>query len=176
MRRNLSRVPAIVVPVVLLALAVGVVPGLPWSALHQTGAALAGSATGVLTQHNDNARTGANLGESTLTTSNVNAASFGKLFTRAVDGQLYAQPLYVPNLTINGGTHDVVFLATMHNTVYAFDADDPAQSSPLWSVNLGPSIPLPDPCFGSSYGGYQDIEVEVGIVSTPALDSASNTL
>src|SRR5262249_2616521 len=73
----------------------------------------------VLTQHNDNQRTGANLNETILNTANVNVGQFGKLFTRNVDGHLYAQPLYVSNLNIGGKTRNVLFVATMHNSVYA---------------------------------------------------------
>src|SRR5262249_3303667 len=104
----------------------------------------------VLTQHNDNSRTGAYLQEVQLTTSNVNPHQFGKLFTCPVDGQMYAQPLYVSNITMaDGDTHNVVYVATMHNTVYAFDADNPlAANAPLWSRSLGPSAPLPDPNIG----------------------------
>jgi hypothetical protein len=80
----------------------------------------------VLTQRNDNARTGQNLNEKVLNTANVNAAGFGKLFSRAVDGYIYAQPLYVPNLSIGGKVRNVVYAVTQHNSVYAFDADDPA--------------------------------------------------
>jgi hypothetical protein len=103
----------------------------------------------VLTQHNNTGRTGANLEEIVLTTSNVNQQQFGKLFERQVDGQIYAQPLYVGNLTLPGqGTHNVVYVATMHNSVYAFDADDPQAASPLWKTSLEPSVPLPDPNIG----------------------------
>src|SRR5260221_13862065 len=73
----------------------------------------------VLTQHNDNQRTGSYLSETTLNTSDVTVNQFGKLFTRQVDGQIYAQPLFVPDLSLPGGTHNVVFVATMHNSVYA---------------------------------------------------------
>ena len=79
--------------------------------------------TSVLTQHNDIGRTGQNINETILTTSNVNSTQFGKLFTLKVDGQVYAQPLYVPQLTINGATHNVLIVATEADSVYAFDAD-----------------------------------------------------
>src|SRR5256885_14180005 len=100
----------------------------------------------VLTQHNDNARTGQNLNETTLNTSNVNQNSFGKLFWRTIDGYLYAQPLYVAGINIQGRTRNVVYAATEHNTVYAFDADDSAAVSPLWQVNLGTPVPSQDIC------------------------------
>src|SRR5437867_4091418 len=98
----------------------------------------------ILTYHNDNSRTGANLNETILNTSNVNPQKFGKLFERQVDGHIYAQILYVSNVPIpNKGVHNVVYVATMHNTVYAFDADG-LVTDPLWSKNLGPSVKLPD--------------------------------
>ena len=78
----------------------------------------------VLTYHNDNFRTGLNVNESSLVPANVNTNTFGKLFVYRVDGHIYAQPLYVSGLNITGqGTHNVVYVATQHNTVYAFDAD-----------------------------------------------------
>ncbi len=133
------------------------------------------AAVAVLTQHNDVSRTGANLNETILNTSNVTVTQFGKLFTRTVDGQIYAQPLYVPNLTFPGsGSHNAVFVATMHNTIYAFDADDPGMAAPLWQTSLGPSALLPSPDIGPN--PYLDISVEVGTLSTPVIDPASNTL
>jgi len=92
-------------------------------------------AVNVLTQHNDLARTGANTSETILTPANVNSANFGKLFADNVDGQVYAQPLYVQSLNIAGGTHDVVFVCTESNSVYAFDADAPGIT--YWRTNLG---------------------------------------
>src|SRR5271163_2635008 len=80
--------------------------------------------TSILTQHYDNARTGQNTNETILTPANVNATTFGKLFALGVDGYVYAQPLYVPNLAIPGnGTHNVIYIATEHDSIYAFDAD-----------------------------------------------------
>jgi hypothetical protein len=128
----------------------------------------------VLTYHNDNARTGANLNETILTPANVNSGAFGKLFTYTVDGYVYAQPLYVSGLNIAGqGTHNVVFVATEHNSVYAFDADSNAGANGglLWQVNLGPSAATPN-----SYLYFQAIEPEVGITGTPVIDLNSQTL
>ena len=128
----------------------------------------------VLTYHNDNARTGANLGETILTPSNVNQGTFGKLFTYGVDGYVYAQPLYVSGVNIPGqGVHDVIFVATEHNTVYAFDADSNAGTNGgvLWQVNLGPSAPCPTNGFECRV-----IVPEVGITSTPVIDPISQTL
>ncbi|HXG19026.1 MAG TPA: LamG-like jellyroll fold domain-containing protein [Methylomirabilota bacterium] len=125
----------------------------------------------VLTQHNDNARTGANLNETILNVSNVTVNQFGKLFSRAVDGQIYAQPLYVPNVTIpNKGVHNVVYVATMNNSVYAFDADDPNASAPLWTRNFGPPVPNQDT------GELVDIQPIIGITSTPVIDISTKTL
>lgn len=114
----------------------------------------------------DRERTGANLQERILTPSNVDAAHFGKLFSRRVDDTVYALPLIVPNLDIAGGRHDVMFAATMANTVYAFDAADPAQSAPLWSRNLGTPAP------GDSWIG----PVHHGILGTPFIDVSTGTL
>ncbi len=124
----------------------------------------------VLTQHNDNARTGANLNETLLNASNVNVSGFGRIFSRAVDGQIYAQPLIVSSLPMpDGKNHNVVFVATEHNSVYAYDADDPNAAAPLWQVNLGPSVPVADVI-------VSDIDIEVGITSTPVIDLATQTL
>src|SRR5665213_953720 len=79
--------------------------------------------TSVLTQHNDLSRTGQNLNETILTPASVSSGNFGKLFTLPVDGQVFAQPLYVPNLTIGSTAHNVLFAVTEHDSVYAFDAD-----------------------------------------------------
>ncbi|MGA9797564.1 MAG: IPT/TIG domain-containing protein [Terriglobales bacterium] len=134
----------------------------------------------VLTQHNDISRTGQNLNETVLNTSNVNVGGFGKLFWRTVDGMIYAQPLYVPGLNIQGKTRNVVYVATQHNSVYAFDADDPTQATPLWQVNLGTPVPSQDICIvsGDTNPGdcpYLDINPEVGITSTPVIDPLAGT-
>jgi len=133
----------------------------------------------VLTYHNDFARTGQNANETTLTPANVNMNTFGKIFSYPVDGQIYAQPLYVSALAIPGqGIHNVVFVATMHDTVYAFDAD--SNTGPgngvLWQTNLGTSAVMPNSDFGNRYGAYHDIRPEVGIIGTPVIDLASGTI
>src|SRR6266567_9127108 len=87
----------------------------------------------VTTQHNDNARTGQNAQETVLTPANVNSSQFGKLFSVAVDGYVYAQPLYLSGVTINGGTHNVIYVATEHDSLYALDADTGAM---LWKVSF----------------------------------------
>jgi hypothetical protein len=122
----------------------------------------------VLTYHNDDARDGAYTQETTLMPSNVNSTQFGKLVSYPVDGQIYGQPLYVPQVTINGATHDVVFVATQNNTVYAFDADATSSNpSTFWQVNLG-----------APKGAYDDAGPwpVVGILSTPVIDATTNTI
>jgi hypothetical protein len=123
----------------------------------------------VIMQHNDLARTGANTSETILTPANVNANNFGKLFTDSVDGQVYAQPLFVENLNLAGGVHNVVFVCTENNTVYAFDADTAGIT--YWKTNLGtPFNPSASPI---SCG---DLTPVVGITGTPAIDLDSGTL
>lgn len=120
----------------------------------------------VLTANYDNNRTNANLSETKLNPKTVSPATFGKIGTFPVDGQIYAQPLYVSGVPIAGaGKRNVVYVASMHNSVYAFDADQPQSTHPLWKVNLGPSIL-------SAVFNFTDILPEVGILSTPVIDSA----
>ena len=134
----------------------------------------AGAQVNVLTYHNDNSRLGANLNETQLTPANVNSANFGKLFSYTVDGYVFAQPLCVSALSIPGkGTHNVVFVATENNSVYAFDADSNAGANGglLWQVNLGPSAQT-----GTSSFPFRAIQPEVGITGTPVIDLPSQTL
>jgi len=157
-------------------LSLGFALSLSAACIAAASAQLASAQTGplaVLTQHNDNARTGDNLRETLLSTSNVNARHFGKLWTRPVDGYLYAQPLYVQNVRIPGkGVHNVIYLATAHNSVYAFDADDPNFKLPFWRVNLGPSVPAAEVYTTK----WTDMRVQIGITSTPVIDARSGTI
>jgi uncharacterized protein (TIGR03437 family) len=130
------------------------------------------AAQSVLTANYDNARTNSNLAETILTPGNVGPASFGKLFALSVDGQIYTQPLFMPALPVGGAAHNVVFVATMHNSIYAFDGDGPA--TPLWTVNLGPSIPAST--FDLPGEPYADVENEIGILGTPVIDASTRTL
>jgi outer membrane protein assembly factor BamB len=142
--------------------------------------ALAGqpNSVNVTTYHNDNARLGLNANETTLTLANVNPAQFGKLFSQAVDGFVYAQPLYLSNVRIEGkGLHNVVYVATQHDSIYAFDADNDtgANKQPLWTVKFA------DPSAGilpvrSEELSCKDIYPEVGITGTPVIDTATDTL
>jgi len=125
----------------------------------------------VLTQHNDNARTGANLSETLLTASNVNVKHFGMLFKRVVDDQVYDQPLYVAGVNITGGTHDVVYVTTVNNSVYAFDANEAGASKPFWHVNFGAPAGLADGKFGCF-----DMNGNAGIVGTPVIDAENHAL
>ncbi|ABF40151.1 Ig-like, group 2 [Candidatus Koribacter versatilis Ellin345] len=126
----------------------------------------AAASTNVLTYHYDNTRDGAIATETTLTPANVTKSGFGKRFTYAVDGQIYAQPLYMASLKIAGATHNVVFVATENDSVYAFDADG-RQTSPLWKVSIGKPETVSDPL---------GIKPLLGITSTPVIDAATNTM
>ena len=119
----------------------------------------------VLTYHNDNARTGQNLNETILTPSNVNQSSFGKLFFAATDGKVDAQPLYLPNLSVSGKTQNLLFVATEHGSVYAFNADVGTQ---IWQVSTLLSGETP-----SGDQGCSQITPEIGVTSTPVIDPKS---
>ena len=124
----------------------------------------------VLSNRNNNARTGANLHETTLNTENVNVTTFGKLFSRTVAGDLYAQPLIVSGVNLGKGRiRNVVFLATSRNWVYAYDADEPSHCLPFWQVNLGTPVARDD-----IFKGYLNFGGEIGITSTPVVDLRSN--
>ena len=134
---------------------------------------------GVLTYHNNLARDGTNTREFALNTSSVTVATFGKLSSCPVDGAVYAQPLWVPNVSLNGAKHNAVFAATAHDSVYAFDADV-SPCAQLWQASLLDSahgatagettVPNGD------VGGSTDIQPEIGIIGTPVIDPSTNTL
>ena len=130
----------------------------------------------VTTWHNDQFRTGDNLQETILTLTNVNPTTFGKIFSYPVDGQIYAQPLYVPGVTINGNVHNVVYVATQNDSAYAFDADNAeANPNPLWHVNFTnpPNVvPVPADCNTSSC----TIQPVQGITGTPVISTAAQTI
>src|ERR1700678_833457 len=125
----------------------------------------------VLTHHNNRERTGTNLHETALTPANVNASKFGMLFKRVVDDQLYAQPLLVTNVKRGGGWHDIAYVTTVNNSVYAFDANDPKATVPFWHVNFGTPANLNDADFGCT-----DINGNMGIIGTPVIDEKKTTL
>jgi uncharacterized protein (TIGR03437 family) len=128
----------------------------------------------VLTANYDNNRTNANLGEFVLNKANVNPTQFGKLYTLAVDGDVYAQPLYKRGVEVAGGPRNVLFVATMNNSVYAFDADATSSTAPIWKSNFGVAA---DPNLFSVVGSnYTDILAQIGILSTPVIDPSTNTL
>ncbi|MFY9661471.1 MAG: hypothetical protein WAJ97_12670, partial [Terriglobales bacterium] len=138
------------------------------------------------TNRSDNARSGANVTETILTPNNVNKDQFGALFNYPIDYLALAQPLYVPNVTIPGkGTHNVVYVATMADSVYAFDADSNAgtNATPLWWVNFtnpalyGPGITTANtlatlPCSGGTTTGF----TQEGIAGTPTIDTTTGTM
>src|SRR5438105_2235333 len=129
-------------------------------------------AIAVLTQHNDNIRSGVNLLETKLIPSKVDVNRFGLLCSREVDGQIYAQPLYVSGVPIGGAARNVVIVATMNNWLYAFDADDTtAGATFLWRKQVHPH-PVPAHVYGPE---YSDIIGNIGILSTPVIDPITRT-
>lgn len=149
---------------------------------NATGSASAAVTTlsGVLTYHNDLARDGANMKEYALRPSNVNTTTFGKLFSCPVHGAIYTQPLWVPGVNIAGRTHNVIFVATQHDTAYAFDADA-RPCVQYWHVNLldplhggtANETPVRWNDVGNCFG---DIYPEVGVTGTPVIDRNTNTI
>ena len=134
---------------------------------------LTGLAADVLTQHNDQWRTGSNTAETVLTPANVNSTQFGKLFSYAVDGYVYAQPLYVSALNIGGGQHNVLYVATMEDSVYAFDADT---NKTYWHDKFTGSNITPVPIVDITGNSNLNIHGDVGILSTPVIDKATSTI
>ena len=142
------------------------------SGMTATAYAYVSNYAGVFTYHNDNARTGQNTQETALTPANVNSTQFGKLFSVAVEGNVVAQPLYVANLNFSGTIHNVVYVATENDNLYAIDADN---GTILWNLSLIPSgastgliseLGCPNGLFGNN----------VGITGTPVIDPASGTI
>ncbi len=130
----------------------------------------------VLTQHNDNTRSGWNDNETALTTSNVNVQQFGKVFTLTVDGEVYGQPLVVGHVFIGGGYHNVVYIATVNNTLYAYDGDN---GTLYWQKNFtrsGWRPPMNTDMTGACGGTYTNFSGKMGIVGTPVIDTASETM
>jgi beta-lactam-binding protein with PASTA domain len=134
------------------------------------------TAPAVTTQHNDIGRTGANLAETMLTASNVTVSRFGKVFERSVDDEIYGQPLYLPNVNITAvGPRNIVLVATANDSVYAFDADDPAARDPLWHMSYV------NPSAGIVPGHRSDLSCDVfagniGIIGTPVADAQQQTV
>jgi hypothetical protein len=129
----------------------------------------------ITTWHNDNLRDGQNVHETTLTPTNVNSTTFGKVFSYSVDGQINAQPLYLPNVSIPGqGTHNVIYVATEHDSVYAFDAGG-SQTTPLWQVSLLTAAEQPPTCKVVEYI-CKSTTLPLGITSTPVINPATNTM
>ncbi len=136
--------------------------------------------TNVLTQHNNLDRTGWDSTETILNTKNVAVGSFGKLYTRPVDDEIYAQLLLMNNVNIPGkGNKNIVFAATVNNSVYAYDADSANVSTPYWQINLTPNGKRPvqntDETSACS-GNYRDFAGNMGIVGTPVIDAATKTM
>ncbi len=140
----------------------------------------------VLTQRNDLNRTGWNPNETILTQSNVTPTSFGLLYKKSVDDQIYAQPLYVQNVIINGAPHNVVYVATVNNSVYAFDTDD-GTLDPYWQVNTtmaGKTVPTFADIHADACPAYTDFQGTgslgqkggFGIVGTPVIDKSRNVI
>ena len=158
--------------------------GVAWASPSQNFATLVANppqtVAAVLTHHNDLRRTGANLAESILDVDNVTTNKFGLICTRSVDDQIYAQPLIMTNVSILGkGVHNLVIVATVNDTVYAFDADDPSVIDAYWQSSfLGSNVVAPstDDILNTPCGNFRNISGHFGIIGTPVIDPASATL
>jgi len=160
--------------VTLLLIILGGVCALTNTAYLRTAHA-ASPITAILTYKYDISRSGQDPNETILNTSNVNVTQFGKRVSYPVDGQIYVQPLFVPNLTIKGGTHNVVLVATEHDSIYAFDADQTRPKKSLWHFSfINPPNVTPIP--SSDIPGCGDIAPEIGITGTPVIDGNANIL
>jgi hypothetical protein len=159
-------------PVLLFAILCGTF----WTSIPRDAAAAGGN---VLTYHDDCANTGQYLTEPLLSATNVNVNNFGKLFTYNVDGQVYAQPLYKSGVTVTTGsyqgTRNLVFVATEHDSLYAFDADISAGSGPVWQDSfLNPAVS--GTTLSTLDVSSQDISPEIGITGTPVIDPSTSTI
>jgi uncharacterized repeat protein (TIGR03806 family) len=156
--------------------------GFAWGGPSKSFTTLTVTRVPVLTYHYDNTRQGQNTNETLLTLANVNVTGFGKLFSYPVDGYVYAQPLIVNNLNIPGkGARNVVFVLTMHDSVYAFDADSNGDTNGglLWKTNLGIAAVSPTTEYGARYHpgvGNLDVVPEEGMAGTPVIDPATGTI
>jgi uncharacterized protein (TIGR03437 family) len=131
-------------------------------------AALTLAQVNVLNVNYDHQQTGANLQE-TILAPGMSWSTFGKVGTYPVDGQVFTQPLYVTDVTIGGAKHNVLYVATIGNSVFAFNADAPQSATPLWQVNLGLTVP-------SGLFNFTDIVPEIGILGTPVIDATAQVL
>jgi hypothetical protein len=165
-RRSVSRIFRLGGSLSVLSIALSVLPS---SASGQTA---------MYTYHNDSNRSGLNSNETLLTPANVNQNQFGKLFAQNVDGYVVAQPLYYPNVSIPGlGTHNVVYVATQHDSVFAFDANNNqgGNAAPLWRVSLIPAGATTVPISNQGCGSVTKF-TEIGIMGTPVIDPSTGTL
>ena len=132
------------------------------------------TSTSVLTYKYDNFRSGENPNETILTTSNVNSNTFGKRVAYSVDSDIYAEPLFMPNLTIKNHLHNVVFVATENDSVYAFDADQTKAISPLWKTRF--TNPPSSTPFLAKDIHCSDLGPRIGVTGTPVIDPATDTM
>lgn len=130
--------------------------------------------TSLTTFHNDLARDGWNQNETTLTTSNVKSGTFGKLFSDSVDGQVYAQPLYMPNVSIGGGTHNVIYIVTENDSAYALDADNAGVT--YWHDSYIGGVTTTVSAGTGGVINCTQITPQIGITDTPVIDPSTNTM